>query len=109
MRGRNSDKSLEVDNYVEEHLVKQMEAKLLQRDILDDFRKVTKIDELSFKTQDFFTALEKAMGLEWYDVRKYNGRDGSLRKDSKGKDLSKGMLFLNLTFRDTTKAPWNTM
>ena len=107
-----SDKSLEVDNYVEEHLVKQMEAKLLQRDILDDFRKVTKIDELSFKTKDFFTALEKAIqdkGQEWYDVRKYNGRDGSLRTDSKGKDLGKGVLFRNLTFRDTTKAPWNRM
>jgi hypothetical protein len=33
-------------------------------------------------------------------AEKYNRRDGSLRKNSKGKDLSKGMLYSNLTFKD---------
>ena len=104
-----SDKSVDVEAYVDEHLVVKPGAKLLQRDIFDDFKRQTEIEELSFKAKDFFAALQKAIaekGPEWQQVQRYNGRDGSLRKDAKGKDL-KGMLFANLTFSNATKAPWN--
>ena len=30
-----------------------------------------------------------------------------MRKDANGKDIGKGMLYANLTFKDATKAPWN--
>ena len=62
-----SDKSLEVEAYVDEHLTVKPGAKLLQRDILDDFRKLTQVEELSFRAKDFFAALGKAIaekGLE---------------------------------------------
>jgi phage/plasmid-associated DNA primase len=110
-----SDRAEIVENYVEEHLELAANAKLLQRDILDDFRRTTQMDELSFKAHDFFKVLEKAIsekGPEWSfqnGVRKYNGRDGSVRKGPDGKDLGKGMLWSGLTFKDAAKAPWNGM
>jgi len=105
-----SDKSVDVEAYVDEHLVVKPGAKLLQRDIFDDFKRQTEIEELSFKAKDFFAALQKAIaekGPEFQQVQRYNGRDGSMRKDANGKDIGKGMLYANLTFKDATKAPWN--
>ena len=99
-----------MEAYVDEHLVVKPGAKLLQRDIFDDFKRQTEIEELSFKAKDFFAALQKAIaerGPEFQQVQRYNGRDGSMRKDANGKDIGKGMLYANLTFKDATKAPWN--
>ena len=103
-----SDKPGAVAEYVDEHLQLTPGAKLLQRDILTDFRNVTQIEELTFKAKDFNEALKNAIAeksVEWQSphVKYYNGRDGSGRPQ---KDC-KGMLWEGITFRDTNKAPWN--
>ena len=103
-----SDKPGAVAEYVDEHLQLTPGAKLLQRDILTDFRTVTQIEELTFKAKDFNEALKNAIAeksREWQSphVNYYNGRDGSGRPQ---KDC-KGMLWEGITFRDTNKAPWN--
>jgi phage/plasmid-associated DNA primase len=102
-----SDKPGAVAAYVEDHLMCCPDAKLRETDILDDFRKQTNVEELHFKKAAFYTALEGAIkdkkpgGEGWELVDKYNGRDGSGRKEGKG------MLYKNLTFRDEDKAEWN--
>ena len=98
--GRRALREADVEAYVNEHLAVQPGAKLLQRDIHDDFRKVTQIEELSFGKNEFFAVLEKAIaqkGPEWQQIKKL-GSDGSGRKDANGQ-AHKGMLYPNLTFR----------
>ena len=90
--------------YVEEHLCVVPSAKLRLDDILNDFRRTTRMEEETFSNKAFFNALHEAiaeMGPDWKCVDKYNGRDGSRRKEGKG------MLYSNLTFKKSGKAPWN--
>ena len=98
--GRRALREADVEAYVNEHLAVKPGAKLLQRDIHDDFRKVTRIEELSFGKNEFFAVLEKAIaqkGPEWQQIKKL-GSDGSGRKDASGQ-AHRGMLYPNLTFR----------
>ena len=95
-----------VAEYVKDNLILAPDAKLLQRDILADFRTVTQIGEISFKERDFNKALHQAIterGPGWEHVQAYNGRDGSGR----AKSGDKGMLYRGITFKDAAKAPWN--
>ena len=95
-----------VAEYVKDNLILAPDAKLLQRDILADFRTVTQIGEISFKERDFNKALHQAIterGLGWEHVQAYNGRDGSGR----AKSGDKGILYRGITFKDAAKAPWN--
>ena len=51
---------------------------------------------------------EKNGDGDWANVRSpKNLRDGSRYKDANGKDISKGMLYENLRFKDRMKAPWH--
>ena len=51
---------------------------------------------------------EKNGDGDWANVRSpKNLRDGSRYKDANGKNVSKGMLYENLRFKDRMKAPWH--
>jgi P4 family phage/plasmid primase-like protien len=107
-----SNKAVLVAEYIEDNLETWHDTKLLERDIYADFKKVTGTDALVLNETAFYKQLksaidEKSGDGDWADVRSYNGRDGSCRKDANGKDISKGMLYKNLTFKDRMKAPWH--
>lgn len=107
-----SNKALLVADYIEDNLETWHDMKLLERDIYADFKKVTGTDALVLNETAFYKQLktaidEKSGDGDWADVRSYNGRDGSCRKDANGKDISKSMLYKNLTFKDRMKAPWH--
>lgn len=108
-----SNKTVLVAEYVEDNMETWHDMKLLERDIYADFKKVTGIDPLILNEAAFYKQLKSAINEkngdgDWALVRSYNGRDGSRRgKDTNGKDIGKGMLYINLTFKDRMKAPWH--
>jgi hypothetical protein len=108
-----SNKAVLVTEYIEDNLETWHGTKLLERDIYADFKKVTGTDALVLNATAFYKQLKSAIdgksgGGDWADVKNYNGRDGSCRKDANGKDnISKGQLYENLTFKNRMKAPWH--
>jgi hypothetical protein len=107
-----SNKAVLVAEYIEDNLEHGHDKKLLERDIDADFKKVTGTDALVLNETAFYKQLksaidEKSGDEDWANVRSYNGRDGSCRKDANGKDISKGMVYKNLRFKDRMKAPWH--
>lgn len=105
------DKADAVAEYVDNHLIYCLGAKLRLPDIVNDFRKITGIDDMSFSRAKFLEALDKAIVEKAKDeaynqyrsIVKVNRRDGSGRPEQQ----SKGMLYTDLTFRDHSKATWN--
>ena len=90
-----------VHKYVCENITMQPNAKLLQRDITQDFaQKMGYV--LSARKTHMLTLL-----LEKQGASKYNGRDGSLRTAHGTAKSCKGTVFKHITFKDTAKAPWN--
>jgi hypothetical protein len=90
-----SDYAEMVDDYVEDYLDYVPGAKILLVQIVQDFRKRTRISYTTFSDFKFFVALQKSIeekGAAWDDVTKRNGRVGS----------GKGMLYDNISFKKRT-------
>lgn len=95
--------SQKLDTYVQENIISQTNARLLQRDIRQDFEQ-TMHCPIPSRSLNLLTSVLTSKG-----AYKYNGRDGSRRPEIAGNKSSKGLVFKHVTFRDGTKAPWNCL